>query len=132
MTITITYSHAVPRLRQLLCYEVHAAEMASAKRDKAARFRAAWAFGEALDTIRRSADSSGLWVEGIMERDALPSQAVEYAAMFLGHKAADLLGLPEDDEEILRGLRAREQQEHAGRPAQVAVQPPAIPQIPVR
>jgi hypothetical protein len=116
MTITVTYSHVVPTLRQRLCYEVHGAENATAKRDQVARFRAAWAFGEALHTIRRSADAKHLWIEGIMERDALPSQAVEQAAKFIGSQAAALLGLPEDDEEILRGLRAREEARAAATP----------------
>ena len=131
MTITIVYSHAVPRLRQSLCYEVSAAEMATSKRDQGARFRAAWAFSEALETIRRSGDGRGLWVEGIMERDALPPQAVEQAAKFLGFKAAALLGLPEDDEEILRGLRAREEQDEP-RAEPAAAQPPVAPHIPMR
>lgn len=108
MTISITYSHAVPRLRQQLCYEVHAAGSASTKREQVARLRAAWAFSQALETLRCSRDAANLWVDGIMERDALPSQAVEQAVTFLGPKAIALLGLSAEEEEVVRGLRARD------------------------
>lgn len=98
MGMMVSYSHAVPYIRRLLCMGAYRGESAERLRDKRDGLAEARGLGRALEILRISNDGKRLMVPGIAEEDTLPPGAVDAARRLLGRDADALLGLENMEE----------------------------------
>lgn len=86
-------NHAAPMLRERLIRACGMAAAAGTQRDRKAYYQEAYAYGGALDVLRRSEDGKAVTdTEGIFQPWAIPKNAWQATAEFLGLNADRLLG----------------------------------------
>jgi hypothetical protein len=93
MTLTVTYSHAAPYIRQALCHAARQAEDARTQRDRRAKHAEADGLARALGIMSASDDQTP--VAGIADVENLPHGSIAAARRFLGDRKADEIGIVE-------------------------------------
>jgi len=90
------YSHAAPAIRERLIRAVYAAECAKTQRDRARYFNQAYAYGDCLEIMMHSGDTTECVAPGIANRENLPNGSEAQARKYLGLNADRFLGSAEE------------------------------------
>ena len=102
-TLTVTYSHAAPYLREQFVQQIRSAHNSRTQRDRAAHFKAAWAFYQSLTILARSVDTAEATAEAVGLPDSLnfDKRDAEQVRAFLGsseyQQFVEDAGLPVDN-----------------------------------
>lgn len=96
-TVTVTYSHAAPFIRERLAYRLHASRTAANARDRARHLAAADAYTDALD-ILMSTPAGADQPAGMKDPDAHGVGSLVLLFAHLGGDAPRLLGAATPDE----------------------------------
>jgi 2-hydroxychromene-2-carboxylate isomerase len=93
-SITVTYTHAAPYIRERLVQSVLSGTNAKTQRDTVAGFREAFAYGQALKIMAASGDQAP--VEGVYQLESFTQRDLGRVRKFLGDDANFelIMGIP--------------------------------------